>query len=219
MGIFAKNYTVEELKELGIEVEGNPKEVPLFDPEEYQEARLEKGVHTTSIFEKDHTIEEQRRLGVDVYEDRDPGELKEARLEMGEDFIEMEKIDDYIEPDYYRNTDGDGADTIEMLYRTIPFEQFRGFMKGNIIKYVTRYDRKNGPEDLIKAYTYLDRLRDYEDQQASAKRMHEQSSEDELDETRWGMGDIDASNITAGVLEIDDEALRQVLGIKQGGEA
>lgn len=138
MGVFAKNYTVEELVALGIEVEGNPKEIPLFNPEEYQE----------------------------------------AREEMGEDFIEMEKIDDYIEPDYYHNGT-DGADVIEMIYRTFPFEHFRGFMKGNIIKYVTRYERKNGPEDLIKAHTYLDRLRDYEDRHLAAKRLDEQAAEEE----------------------------------------
>ena len=132
MGVFAKNYTVEELVALGIEVEGDPKEIPLFNPEEYQE----------------------------------------AREEMGEDFIEMEKIDEYIEPDYYHNGT-DGADTIEMIYRTFPFEHFRGFMKGNVIKYVTRYDRKNGPEDLKKAHTYLDRLRDYEERHAAAKRLDE----------------------------------------------
>lgn len=132
MGVFAKNYTVEELKALGIKVDGDPKEIPLFNPEEYQE----------------------------------------AREEMGEDFIEMEKIDEYIEPDYYHNGT-DGADTIEMIYRTFPFEHFRGFMKGNVIKYVTRYDRKNGPEDLKKAHTYLDRLRDYEERHAAAKRLDE----------------------------------------------
>lgn len=132
MGIFAKNYTVEELKALGVEVDGDLKEIPLFNPEEYQE----------------------------------------ARLEMGEDFIEMEKIDDYIEPDYYHNGT-DGVDTIEMLYRTFPFEHFRGFMKGNVIKYITRYDRKNGQEDLKKAHTYLDRLRDYEQQHEAAKRLDE----------------------------------------------
>ena len=132
MGVFAKNYTVEELVALGIKVDGDPKEIPLFNPEEYQE----------------------------------------AREEMGEDFIEMEKIDDYIEPDYYHNGT-DGADTIEMIYRTFPFEHFRGFMKGNVIKYVTRYDRKNGPEDLKKAHTYLDRLRDYEERHAAAKRLDE----------------------------------------------
>ena len=173
---FSKDYTVEELEALGFEVEGDPKEVPLFDPEEYQNPRLKTGVHTMSIFEKDHTIEEQRRLGVNVYRDGDPEEYQEAREEMGEDFIEMEKIDDYIEPDYYHNGT-DGADTIEMIYRTFPFEHFRGFMKGNVIKYVTRYDRKNGPEDLKKAHTYLDRLRDYEERHAAAKRLDEQGGE------------------------------------------
>ena len=33
-----------------------------------------------------------------------------------------------------------------------------GFAEGNIIKYVFRYDLKNGLEDLYKARVYLDRL-------------------------------------------------------------
>jgi hypothetical protein len=33
-----------------------------------------------------------------------------------------------------------------------------GFIEGNIIKYVTRYKRKNGLEDLKKARWYLDKL-------------------------------------------------------------
>lgn len=33
-----------------------------------------------------------------------------------------------------------------------------GFCEGNVIKYVCRYDGKNGLEDLQKARTYLDRL-------------------------------------------------------------
>lgn len=32
------------------------------------------------------------------------------------------------------------------------------FMRGNIIKYIMRYDAKNGLEDLKKARVYLDRL-------------------------------------------------------------
>ena len=32
------------------------------------------------------------------------------------------------------------------------------FLEGNIIKYVTRYEQKNGVEDLKKAAWYLDRL-------------------------------------------------------------
>lgn len=33
-----------------------------------------------------------------------------------------------------------------------------GFLEGNVIKYLMRYDRKNGVEDLKKARTYLDWL-------------------------------------------------------------
>lgn len=32
------------------------------------------------------------------------------------------------------------------------------FLEGNVVKYVTRYKRKNGMEDLLKAKDYLDRL-------------------------------------------------------------
>jgi hypothetical protein len=33
-----------------------------------------------------------------------------------------------------------------------------GFIEGNIIKYVTRYKRKNGMQDLLKAKHYLELL-------------------------------------------------------------
>lgn len=163
MGIIAKNYTVEELEALGIEVERD----------------YRRGGFRVSAFSKNYTVEELKALGLEVEGDPkeiplfNPEEYQEAREEMGEDFIEMEKIDEYIEPDYYHNGT-DGADTIEMIYRTFPFEHFRGFMKGNVIKYVTRYDRKNGPEDLKKAHTYLDRLRDYEERHGFAQRLDEE---------------------------------------------
>ena len=35
---------------------------------------------------------------------------------------------------------------------------FRGFLKGNVMKYVFRYEQKNGGEDLKKARWYLERL-------------------------------------------------------------
>ena len=35
---------------------------------------------------------------------------------------------------------------------------FRGFLKGNVMKYVFRYEQKNGVEDLQKARWYLERL-------------------------------------------------------------
>ena len=33
-----------------------------------------------------------------------------------------------------------------------------GFLEGNIIKYVSRYNLKNGVQDLLKARHYLDKL-------------------------------------------------------------
>ena len=41
-------------------------------------------------------------------------------------------------------------------------EEFRGFCKGNIIKYVHRYRFKNGVEDLEKAKRYIDELISFE---------------------------------------------------------
>lgn len=44
-------------------------------------------------------------------------------------------------------------------------ELFEGFLVGNVIKYVLRYKRKNGVEDLKKARWYLDRvIREKEDE-------------------------------------------------------
>ena len=40
------------------------------------------------------------------------------------------------------------------------------FLEGNVIKYVTRYERKNGVEDLKKASWYLDRLIKREERKA-----------------------------------------------------
>lgn len=60
-----------------------------------------------------------------------------------------------VKPSYYNNN---GADVIEMLSKVLEPGEFRGFMKGNIIKYATRYDKKNGLEDLEKCAEYKFRL-------------------------------------------------------------
>ena len=37
-------------------------------------------------------------------------------------------------------------------------EQFKGFLRGNVIKYVARCDDKGGVDDLRKALHYLEKL-------------------------------------------------------------
>lgn len=62
---------------------------------------------------------------------------------------------DAIRPDYYQHEGRDLFDHFSEMFTT---QEFRGFMVGNVIKYVIRYHSKNGVEDLRKARTYLDRL-------------------------------------------------------------
>lgn len=49
-------------------------------------------------------------------------------------------------------------EVIDILEDQLTEEEFRGFLRGNIIKYNLRYRTKNGVEDLKKANWYLDRL-------------------------------------------------------------
>lgn len=58
-------------------------------------------------------------------------------------------------PDHY--TYG-GIETIDFLQAKLSPAEFAGFCKGNVLKYLSRAERKNGVEDLKKARWYLDRL-------------------------------------------------------------
>jgi len=49
-------------------------------------------------------------------------------------------------------------EVIDILENSMSKEHFIGYLRGNILKYVLRYDYKNGKEDLGKASWYLDRL-------------------------------------------------------------
>lgn len=64
---------------------------------------------------------------------------------------------DSINPSHY--TKG-GVECIEALEAALTKQAFHGFLKGNVIKYLWRYEDKNGLEDLRKAQWYLNRLID-----------------------------------------------------------
>lgn len=44
---------------------------------------------------------------------------------------------------------------IKIMKDTFTREEYRGFLNGNVLKYMLRYKDKNGIEDLRKAQTYL----------------------------------------------------------------
>lgn len=62
---------------------------------------------------------------------------------------------DSINPNHYIFG---GIETIEYLDAKMTPEEYRGFLKGNVLKYVSRESEKNGLEDLKKAKWYLDKL-------------------------------------------------------------
>ena len=69
----------------------------------------------------------------------------------------MSNTNEYNHPQRY--TGKDGKDLIDRFEEgLISEEQTRGFLKGNILKYVTRYESKDGMKDLLKAQEYLKRL-------------------------------------------------------------
>lgn len=67
-----------------------------------------------------------------------------------------------IKPGYYASNGKDLFDRFEEGLMLA--DEIRGFYKGNVFKYITRYHDKNGVEDLHKAKTYLERLIAFETQ-------------------------------------------------------
>jgi len=63
-------------------------------------------------------------------------------------------MSDPINPDHYKNA----VETIDAIEASMTPEAFRGYLKGNVLKYVTRYEKKNGVECLKKANWYLSKL-------------------------------------------------------------
>ena len=60
-----------------------------------------------------------------------------------------------INPNHYKTG---GIETIDIVKAKLSKQEFLGFCKANIIKYVTRANYKNGLEDYKKAQWYLDKL-------------------------------------------------------------
>ena len=51
-----------------------------------------------------------------------------------------------------------GVECIDAIEASMSKDEFKGYLKGNCLKYLWRYEYKNGVEDLRKARVYLDWL-------------------------------------------------------------
>lgn len=68
---------------------------------------------------------------------------------------ERKRENDIVNPAYYMQG---GVDVLEFASYHTPLDQQIGFARINVLKYVSRYDKKNGMDDLLKARRYLDEL-------------------------------------------------------------
>lgn len=69
---------------------------------------------------------------------------------------------DAINPDHYKRNGK--VECIDAIEAALTPEEFRGFLKGNVMKYVYRERQKGGVEDCEKARWYLSRLIDSQKQ-------------------------------------------------------
>ena len=65
------------------------------------------------------------------------------------------KMTDKINPPHYKTG---LVECIEAIESSLSPEEFKGYLKASIIKYLWRYEQKNGLEDLQKADWFLRKL-------------------------------------------------------------
>lgn len=68
----------------------------------------------------------------------------------------QEKPDFVNHPPHYNA--GGTVECIDAIEASLSASSYRGYLKGNIMKYLWRYELKNGIEDLKKAEWYLKEL-------------------------------------------------------------
>jgi hypothetical protein len=81
---------------------------------------------------------------------------KEIRDALNHEVLGGDVVDVVNSPSHYK---AGGIEAIEGIEASMGPEAFAGYLKGNVMKYLWRYEKKSKPlQDLKKARWYLDRL-------------------------------------------------------------
>jgi len=67
------------------------------------------------------------------------------------------EVDNINHPEHYKQFSREVIDTMQGVST---LEEFKGYLKLNAIKYLSRYQGKNGVEDLSKAIWYINKLKE-----------------------------------------------------------
>jgi hypothetical protein len=118
---------------------------------------------------------DQRQVSGNHYKDMpvQPWAVMEAALSpadqrqvSGSHYKDMQPNDPVNKPAHYTNG---GIETIEYIRAKLTPDQLRGYYLGNLLKYLSRAQHKDGPQDYRKATVYLRWLNELEDQEAQKK--------------------------------------------------
>lgn len=143
-------------------VEEEPEELPFADePEpEPEEGEDMKWFHDIPKEEVPETPKKVKVKKIEVtpeiekQAEANPGTIQNEIPLMPAPWLD-EKDANVNHPSHY--TQG-GIECIDAIRASMTAEEFKGFLKGNAVKYLWRYSLKNGVEDLKKASWYLNRL-------------------------------------------------------------
>lgn len=98
--------------------------------------------------------------GSEYYDDDDFGFRNYTKADIQAKIDAHKEWEAYVDgnlestPEHYNNS----IQPWDYMEATMTPEAFEGFLSGNVIKYVSRYKKKNGRDDLLKARTYINKL-------------------------------------------------------------
>ncbi|MDN6363659.1 MAG: DUF3310 domain-containing protein [Tetragenococcus koreensis] len=117
----------------------------------YREEYYEQLDENTRLLRRNVELRNQ----ISKYKEEERKRLKNGEYLLSRDETCRLMSDNVNHPNHY--TQGD-IETIDYIKDKLTDEEFRGFVKGNVLKYVSREGLKNGDEDLKKANWYLEVL-------------------------------------------------------------
>lgn len=79
-------------------------------------------------------------------------------------------MDDVNKPVHYNNGN---VECIEAIHAASTKEEFEGYLRGNVLKYIWRYRYKDNLKDLRKAQWYLNKLIDSVDEEINLDYLQE----------------------------------------------
>lgn len=151
-----KGKTLKQALEYAIAHSKKPRKV--IDPNTGTQYKSYKEMLAVYGLDCSKAADTRYRKGVS-YEDQVKGlkpEEEAYKQELREELTSwVDSLDTKVHPEHYTYSK---YECINVLKDILGEEGFKEFCRGNVFKYLWRYNHKNGKEDLLKAKYYLEKL-------------------------------------------------------------